>query len=356
MDDPPITLPGETNAERRARLLRDGVLRISPAYEAKKLLELGRQLRLEERNAVRIRELTNYKEMLESGQFFSPFAKAGYIGEGEDAKKRLQIVEDLRKKGWKEIERSLRVWQVEDGFEYRAFKNNKGDVILSFGGTNDAKDGVVDGLNTLGFTTGQYEGAIKVAKRLKGQVERTGGTLILTGHSLGGGLAETAGIVNRIPAVTFNAAGPSDDVLAKYGAKRDGQIASTAFYSFRIKGELLSNAQNIGVVEGFYLMGGAGAFLAGWKASNGVAAETTWLTPPRGKEVTPTFPTPPGLGILGEGGREILGAFGFVNSRLELHYMESVDLSLEQALRRVESEILRLKGAPPVDLSDIIRP
>jgi hypothetical protein len=260
---------------------------------------------------------------------------------------RLRLVQALKTDGWELYQQSSPNDQANLGFEYRAFKNKSGTVILSFGGTNEPKDFAVDGRNAWGYYTEQYNLAITVARNMKEKVAKDGGKLFLTGHSLGAGLAETAGIVNKIPAVTFNAAAPHEAVLKKYGATRDAEIARTSFYSFRIQGEILSNSQAIGVFEGAYLLGGLGAFLAGTRGSNGIAAETTWLPPPRGKEVSTMFvPPAPGFGLGKELVREGLGYMGLANGRLELHYMESVDASLAQELSRVQRQIREMLQPP----------
>src|SRR3546814_18621930 len=48
-----------------------------------------------------------------------------------------------------------------------------------------------------------------------------GNNVILTGQSLGGGLAAAASMANEVPAVTFNAAGAHDKTLERHGYDAD---------------------------------------------------------------------------------------------------------------------------------------
>jgi|GEM_PF-1838380 len=78
--------------------------------------------------------------------------------------------------------------------------------ILSFAGTDDVHDVLIDVWQGLGEPTDQYEAAMHIGSRLS-ELPRLSSRLITTGHSLGGGLASAASVVGDIPAVTFNAAG-----------------------------------------------------------------------------------------------------------------------------------------------------
>ncbi|MFN3946349.1 MAG: lipase family protein [Allosphingosinicella sp.] len=80
----------------------------------------------------------------------------------------------------------------------------------------DHKNGNVP--NELGRLSDQRRDALSIAHRLDRRVGS--GTLIITGHSLGGGLASLAAAVTNRPAVTFNAAGIRNSVLAELGISR----------------------------------------------------------------------------------------------------------------------------------------
>src|SRR3546814_12797552 len=67
----------------------------------------------------------------------------------------------------------------------------------------------------MGFETGQYSDAIALAQRAE-QVFGEG-NVVVTGHSLGGGLASAAALATGASGVTFNAAGLSNETLESLG-------------------------------------------------------------------------------------------------------------------------------------------
>ena len=78
---------------------------------------------------------------------------------------------------------------------------SKGNMtVLSFRGTDDPSDLVEDVQLTLGMNTAMYPVGEAIAAR-------TSGNVILTGHSLGGAVAQTVGNRRRLPFVTFNSPG-----------------------------------------------------------------------------------------------------------------------------------------------------
>ena len=89
----------------------------------------------------------------------------------------------------------------------------------------------------------QYQDAIELGRQAK---KAYGQELLLTGHSLGGGLASAAAVVSNTPAVTYNSAGIHgntfsrenvDPVAAKEYAA-DGLVRS-----YNVKNELLTHLQ-----------------------------------------------------------------------------------------------------------------
>lgn len=73
-------------------------------------------------------------------------------------------------------------------------------VVVSFRGTDNLSDLVEDAQLTLGMNTAMYPVGEAIAAAMPGQV-------ILTGHSLGGAVAQTVGNRLELPFVTFNAPG-----------------------------------------------------------------------------------------------------------------------------------------------------
>ncbi|MEU7764151.1 hypothetical protein AB0B25_03370 [Nocardia sp. NPDC049190] len=94
------------------------------------------------------------------------------------------------------------------------------DTVLAFAGTaernwrdiwRDVQTNITQGM---GLREPQYEQAVRLAKLMK---VHSGGNLAVTGHSLGGGLADLAALTSDVPAVTFNAAGLADQTLERFG-------------------------------------------------------------------------------------------------------------------------------------------
>jgi hypothetical protein len=85
-------------------------------------------------------------------------------------------------------------------------KGESGDVyVLAFRGTKTVGDWLVDFAGGLGFVPGYYEQGNRLAGRLLAWL-RPEDSLVLTGHSLGGGIAEYAASQHGLVAVTFNSA------------------------------------------------------------------------------------------------------------------------------------------------------
>lgn len=115
-----------------------------------------------------------------------------------------------------------------------------GAPVLAYAGTEmkNWRDWVTNLQQGAGFVPRQYDNALELAQRAR---ERYGNDVVLTGHSLGGGLATYAGMHTGSEVIAFNAAGLSwraraelwwDDKLAN--AERITQV--------RVANEILSSA------------------------------------------------------------------------------------------------------------------
>src|SRR3546814_1384741 len=97
----------------------------------------------------------------------------------------------------------------------------------------------------MGFETGQYSDAIALAQRAE-QVFGEG-NVVVTGHSLGGGLASAAALATGASGVTFNAAGLSNETLESLGfnpnAVRDSVSDSGQLRRYIVNGDPLNAAQ-----------------------------------------------------------------------------------------------------------------
>ncbi|WP_036771356.1 phospholipase [Photorhabdus australis] len=99
------------------------------------------------------------------------------------------------------------------GFQAGIYRND--DLyIVAFVGTNDLKDILANLRQGFGFDEAQYHQAIDLARTARMVF---GENVLFTGHSLGGGLAATAALSVGKPAVVFNSAGVSDNMMKNLG-------------------------------------------------------------------------------------------------------------------------------------------
>lgn len=132
---------------------------------------------------------------------------------------------------------------ARSGFDASFYRNAQGQVVLAFTGTDEGKDWLHNFGQGLGLRDEQYDQAIKLGERAK---RAFGDGVVFTGHSLGGGLAAASGMVNEVPAVTFNAAGVHDRTLERYGYDADilkRQAEQGLIRSYAVKNELLTYLQ-----------------------------------------------------------------------------------------------------------------
>lgn len=99
------------------------------------------------------------------------------------------------------------------GFQAGIYSDNQ-QYVLSFAGTNDMRDWLSNIRQATGYEDMQYNQSVALAKTAK---MAFGDAMVITGHSLGGGLATTAALASGTFAVTFNAAGVSDHTLNRLG-------------------------------------------------------------------------------------------------------------------------------------------
>ena len=104
-------------------------------------------------------------------------------------------------------------------------------VIVSFAGTRDGKDWKANIGQGLGLPTGQYREAVDFANKWK---TAGGSDVILTGHSLGGGLASYASIKTGLRATAVNSAPLALDHLGL------NPLAAARITQYYVPGEALS--------------------------------------------------------------------------------------------------------------------
>lgn len=148
-------------------------------------------------------------------------------------------------------------WQVVDvkddqktGFRAIALKPldaNDKRVIVAYAGTRDAKDWKANIGQGLGLPTKQYNEAVQFANKWKASA---GNNVILTGHSLGGGLASYASLKTGLHATAVNSAPLALDHL---GLNPFKAFNITQYY---VPGEALSvlnKANNLDIRPGFQI-------------------------------------------------------------------------------------------------------
>lgn len=132
---------------------------------------------------------------------------------------------------------------AKSGFDAAFYRNEQGQVVLGFCGTDEGKDWKHNLGQGLGFDDAQYASAIQLGSQAK---QAFGDQVVISGHSLGGGLAAASAMVNDIPAVTYNAAGVNDRTLECQGldasAAKD-YASSELIRGYHVKNEILTHLQ-----------------------------------------------------------------------------------------------------------------
>ncbi|QWP76253.1 DUF2974 domain-containing protein [Lysobacter sp. K5869] len=132
----------------------------------------------------------------------------------------------------------------DSGFLARVYGDEHGHYVVAYSGTDEGKDWLTNFRQGLGFEDAQYNQAIALAREAK---VAFGDEVVITGHSLGGGLAGAASIASGIPAVTFNASGVHDKTLERIGIDADAAKREVAdngqIRRYAVKNEILTDLQ-----------------------------------------------------------------------------------------------------------------
>ena len=143
------------------------------------------------------------------------------LEDGQDFGLRLLTRELMDRFNWPtDVIDALEKKEEQSGFKMATYWDHIANrFILAFAGTEidgikeSVPDVYTDLINAWGEATQQYIRAYEVANVLHLNTDLFGGRLIITGHSLGGGLATMAYAATGFKTDTFNAAGLSDKVL-----------------------------------------------------------------------------------------------------------------------------------------------
>lgn len=132
---------------------------------------------------------------------------------------------------------------TKTGFKARIYGDDEGRIVLAYSGTDEGKDWLVNLGQGLGFETTHYNQAMALARQAK---VAFGDDVVITGHSLGGGLAAAAAVATDTPAVTFNAAGVHDKTMSRIGLDPDAaaqEAENGLIRRYAVKNEILTDLQ-----------------------------------------------------------------------------------------------------------------
>ncbi|MBI3777224.1 MAG: DUF2974 domain-containing protein, partial [Gammaproteobacteria bacterium] len=122
----------------------------------------------------------------------------------------------------------------ENGFYAAAYKNDEsGEIVVAYRGTDELQDAIPDVQFGSGVKPNQYDNARAFYDAVKQQ--SGGASISLTGHSLGGGLAQLVAASthndDRVSATAFNAPGVSGSLDNIEGAPDDGDYSYVHNYN-----------------------------------------------------------------------------------------------------------------------------
>jgi uncharacterized Zn-binding protein involved in type VI secretion len=129
----------------------------------------------------------------------------------------------------------------KSGFDSALYQRTppQSGLIIAYRGTEPShlNDWETDLKQSAGFQSSQYDEAVNLAKRVKASYPNE--SVEITGHSLGGGLAQVGSAATGYPATTFNAAGINTATFARYETVRSDVNAQ----NYAVQGELLTTLQ-----------------------------------------------------------------------------------------------------------------
>lgn len=129
---------------------------------------------------------------------------------------------------------------------FNAYVVKKGDdVVIVFRGTESLKDWKQDSKMVFNKHTDQFDSAQILYDEIKKIPEYKNCRVILTGHSLGGSIAQIIGALNGVDTVTFNPHGIGD-VIQKMANERDKsiEIFPERVINYRRPGDVTSGIQS----------------------------------------------------------------------------------------------------------------
>jgi hypothetical protein len=126
------------------------------------------------------------------------------------------------------------------GFDAALYRAPDGTLVLAYRGTEpkELNDWTTDLKQAAGLQSDQYDEAAYLAHRV--QASYPDEKIEITGHSLGGGLAQVASAATGYRATTFNAAGIDDATFARYNVLP----SDVKSQNYTVQGEALTTGQS----------------------------------------------------------------------------------------------------------------
>lgn len=132
----------------------------------------------------------------------------------------------------------------DTGFRAGIYTDGNGRYVLAYAGSNEFQDWTGANFEQgVGWQNEQYDQAVQLAQQADAAF---GDNLVITGHSLGGGLAATGALATGNTAVTFNASGVHDNTIERMGldpATAKADAAAGQIRRYNISGDPLTAAQ-----------------------------------------------------------------------------------------------------------------
>jgi hypothetical protein len=150
--------------------------------------------------------------------------------------------------GWERIESHSHI----SGFYAAVYRStiDPPQTVLVFRGTEILS--IRDWLQDLAQVDGEFPIQYNQAARLAREVVERYPDAVITGHSLGGGLAALASAVTKMKAITWNAAGVNERTATQNGANIKDKDVINNIEAFHLYGEILTTLQESEWVNRYY--------------------------------------------------------------------------------------------------------